>query len=92
MNWQAHFADPIPVDGKQFVTLKDAADYIDAMKNPDLQWAQAGECLLIAARNGGHVVLVQIARIAVMKALHREKVERVRKETWRERRKAARRG
>jgi hypothetical protein len=42
---------------------------------------------MIAARNDGHVVLVQIARIAFKKALLREDAVRERKPTWREKRK-----
>ena len=78
------FEDPIPLpDGRQLLTLKDAADYI--MKLPkeqsDLaQWQIAIEALMLCSRGGGPM----LARIAFMKALNRH-VERVfnpdRKET-----------
>lgn len=90
VNWSAPFADPIPAGSKPLATLQDAANYILKLKHPDDLWQKAGECLMIAARNDGHVVLVQIARIAFMKALVREEIVRERAVTWRDKRKARR--
>ena len=82
--WQRKFEDPIPLpNGRQLVTLKDAADYI--MKLPKTEsdlpdWQVAIEALMLCSRDG-HAML---ACIGVMKALNRH-VERVfnpdRKET-----------
>ena len=83
--WQRKFEDPIPLlpNGRQLVTLKEAADYITKLpkKESDLQqWRTAIEVLLLVSRGGP----TMMARIGVMKALNRH-VERVfnpeRKET-----------
>lgn len=78
------FEDPIVLpDGRQLLTLKDAADYITKLpkKESDLpEWQAAIEALMLCSR-GGHAMM---ARIGVMQALNRD-VERVfntdRKET-----------
>jgi hypothetical protein len=62
-------------DGRQLLTLKDAADYITKLpkKESDLpEWQTAIEVLMLCSR-GGHAMM---ARIGVMKALNRN-VERV---------------
>jgi len=82
--WSTRFEYPIILpDGRQLLTLKDAADYITKLpkKESDLpEWQTAVEVLLLCSR-GGHSML---AHIGVMKALNRH-VERVfnpdRKET-----------
>jgi hypothetical protein len=82
--WSSPFEDPIDLpDGRQLLTLKDAADYITKLpkKETDLpEWQAAIEALMLCSR-GGHVIL---ARIGVIRALNRN-VERVfnsdRKET-----------
>jgi hypothetical protein len=69
--WQRKFEDPIPLpDGRQLITLKDAADYI--MKLPIKEaalpeWQTAIEVLMLVARSGP----TMMARIGVMKALNR---------------------
>ena len=70
-------------DGRQLLTLKDAADYITKLPKKESdspEWQTAIEVLLLCSR-GGHAMM---ARIGVMKALNRH-VERVfnpdRKET-----------
>jgi len=76
--WSTPFEDPIILpDGRQLLTLKDAADYITITKLPkkesDLpEWQTAIEVLLLVSRGGQ----TMMARIAVMKALNRH-VERV---------------
>lgn len=84
MPWSTPFEDPIILpDGRQLVTLKDAADYITRLpkKESDLpEWQAAIEALMLCSRGGD----TMLARIGVMKALNRH-VERVfnpdRKET-----------
>ena len=55
--WQRKFEDPIPLpNGRQLVTLKDAADYI--MKLPKTEsdlpdWQVAIEALMLCSRGGG---------------------------------------
>jgi hypothetical protein len=74
--WQREFEDPIALpDGRQLLTLKDAADYITKLskKESDLpEWQTAIEVLLLVSRGGP----TMMARIAVMKALNRH-IERV---------------
>ena len=76
MPWSTSFEDPIILpDGRQLLTLKDAADYITKLpkKESDLpEWQTAIEALMLCSR-GGHTMM---ARIGVMKALNRH-VERV---------------
>jgi hypothetical protein len=70
--WSRPFDDPIPVpDGRQLLTLKDAADYV--MKLPkaeqDLEeWQTAIHCLIGAAE---HRDFLMHARIGMLRALNR---------------------
>jgi hypothetical protein len=75
--WQRRFDEPIPLPkGRQLVTLKDAARYIQKLPKAEQQieeWQTAVEALiLVAESNGGPTML---ARIGVMRALNRH-VER----------------
>jgi hypothetical protein len=74
--WQRKFEDPIPLpNGRQLVTLKDAADYMTSLpkKESDLpDWQTAIGVLMLVSRSGP----TMMARIGVMKALNRY-VERV---------------
>lgn len=76
MPWSTPFDDPIILpDGRQLLTLKDAADYITKLPKDESdlsEWQAAIEALMLCSR-GGHAML---ARIGVMRALHRD-VERV---------------
>ena len=76
MPWSTPFENPITLpDGRQLLTLSDAADYITALPEQEsklAQWQVAIEALMLVARNGP----TMLARIAVMKALNRG-VERV---------------
>jgi hypothetical protein len=77
IGWKREFEDPISLPGGlQFVTLKDAADYIvklpKAEQNLD-EWQTAVACLIGAAE--GRDFLMH-ARIGVLRALNRN-VERV---------------
>ena len=73
VHWSTPFEDPIILpDGRQLLTLKDAADYITITKLPkkesDLpEWQTAIEVLLLVSRGGQ----TMMARIGVMKALNR---------------------
>ena len=74
MPWSTPFEDAIDLpDGRQLLTLKDAADYITNLPKDqsDLaQWQVAIEALMLCSR-GGHAML---ARIAFMRALNRNVV------------------
>ena len=72
MPWSASFEDPIPLpDGRQILTLKDAADYVLGLpkaEHSSPEWQAAMEALILVAETGGPVML---ARIGVMRALNR---------------------
>ena len=74
--WSTRFADPIPLpDGRQLVTLRDAADYIPSLPKKESalpEWQTAIEVLMLCSRGGDPM----LARIGVMMALYRH-VERV---------------
>ena len=72
-DWRRRFDDPIPLPkGRQLVTIKDAARYIQKLPKAEQQieeWQTAVEVLiLVAESNGGPTML---ARIGVMRALNR---------------------
>jgi len=77
MAWSRRFDDPIVLpNGRKFITLKDAADYIIALPKAEHdapQWQAAMEALILMAENGGPTML---ARVGVMRGLNRH-VERV---------------
>jgi hypothetical protein len=72
MAWFKRFVDPIILpDGRELLTLRDAAEYITALPKAEhdaADWQVAMETLLLVAERGGPEVLAQIA---VMKALNR---------------------
>jgi hypothetical protein len=73
--WSRVFDDPIPVDGGELLTLRDAGMYILALPPKEASlphWQLAMACLISAAERGG---IVMMARIAMMKALHHGKPE-----------------
>jgi hypothetical protein len=69
--WQRKFDDPIPLpDGRMLVTLKDAGDYITSLPKKESalpEWQATIEALMLVSRGGP----TMLARIGVMKALHR---------------------
>jgi hypothetical protein len=78
--WSRSFDDPIPLpNGRELVTLKDAADYITKLPKVEHsapEWQTAMEALMLVAERGGDTMLARIgitmlARIGIMKALHR---------------------
>ena len=74
--WSTSLEDPIILpDGRQLLTLKDAADYITKLPKTESdlpEWQTAIEVLVLCSRGGDPM----LARIGVMKALNRH-VERV---------------
>ena len=72
--WQRKFDDPIPLpDGRTLVTLKDAGNYITSLPKKESalpEWQAAIEALMLVSRGGP----TMLARIGVLKALHRNEV------------------
>ena len=68
--WSRKFEDPIALaDGREFITLRDAADYIMKLpkKESDLpEWQTAIEVLMLVSRSGP----TMMARIGMMRALN----------------------
>ena len=77
MSWSRRFDDPIPLPrGRQLVTLKDAANYIQKLPKAEQhleEWQAAVEALLLVVELNGPTMM---ARIGVLRALNRH-VERV---------------
>jgi hypothetical protein len=71
--WNRPFDDPIPLPkGRQLVTLKDAARYIQKLPKAEQQieeWQDAVEALLLVVNQNGPTMF---ARIGVMRALNRK--------------------
>jgi hypothetical protein len=71
--WSREFEDPIALpDGQKLVTLRDAATYITKLPKAEQDldiWQIAVEHLIRAAEAGG--AWLMLARIGVLKALHR---------------------
>ncbi len=66
--WGRPFEDPIEVDGRELVTLRDAGEYIAALpkKEHDApEWQVAVQVLILVAEGGGPTMF---ARIGVMRA------------------------
>ena len=72
MAWFKRFVDPIVLpDGRELLTLRDAAEYITALPKAEhdaADWQVAMQTLILVAERDGPEML---ARIAVMKALNR---------------------
>ena len=75
MAWFKRFVDPIILpDGRELLTLRDAAEYITALPKAEhdaADWQVAMEMLLVAERDGPEM----LARIAVLKALNSKQRE-----------------
>jgi hypothetical protein len=73
--WQRRFDEPIPLPkGRQLVTLKDAARYIQKLPKAEQQieeWQDAVEALLLVVNQNGPTMF---ARIGLMRALNRHHV------------------
>jgi hypothetical protein len=74
--WKRPFDDPIDLpNGRQFVTLQDAADYVMKLSKAEqdtAEWQAATEALIMAAETRGPLMH---ARVGVLRALNRN-VER----------------
>jgi hypothetical protein len=72
MSWSSAFDDPIPLPrGRQLVTLKDAAKYIQKLAAAEQQiaeWQAAVEAMLLVVELNGSTMM---ARIGIMGALNR---------------------
>jgi hypothetical protein len=72
MAWFKRFAAPIILpDGRELLTLRDAAEYINALPKAEhdaADWQVAMEALLLAAERGGPETL---SRVAFTTALNR---------------------
>src|SRR5258707_15173559 len=92
--WKRPFDEPIPLPrGRQLVTLKDAANYIQKLPKAEQmleEWQAAVEALLLVVELDGPTMM---ARISMLRALNRN-TERVfnpdRKDTHWAKRKLAR--
>jgi hypothetical protein len=73
MAWFTRFVDPIVLpDGRELLTLRDAAEYITALPKAEhdaADWQIAMETLLLVAERDGPEML---ARSAIMKALQQD--------------------
>jgi len=72
--WGRPFEEPIEVDSRELVTLRDAGEYIaDLPKNEHdaPEWRAAMEALLLVVERGGPTLF---ARIGVQRALNRHHV------------------
>jgi hypothetical protein len=69
--WSKLFEDPVPLpNGRQLVTLKDAADYITRLpkaEHESPQWQAAIEALIMAAEGRGPLMH---ARVGMLRALN----------------------
>jgi hypothetical protein len=74
MVWFKRFAAPITLpDGRELLTMQDAADYITALpkaKRNAAEWQIAMEAVMLVAKNNGSEIL---ARTAMLQALKRGK-------------------
>jgi hypothetical protein len=75
MSWSSAFDDPIPLPrGRQLVTLKGAANYIQKLRKAEQdleEWQAAVEALLLVVELNGPTMM---ARIGVLTALNRHVV------------------
>ena len=68
------FEDPIEVDGRKLITLRDAGEYIAALPkavHDRSEWRAAMEALILVAERGGPTMF---ARIGMMRAINRHRV------------------
>jgi hypothetical protein len=61
--WGRPFEDPIEVDGRALVTLRDAGEYIAALPKDEHtapEWQAAMEALILVAEGGGPTMFARI--------------------------------
>ena len=72
MSWSRRFDEPIPLPrGRQLVTLKDAANYIQQLPRAEQdleEWQAAVEALLLVVELNGPTMM---ASIGILRALNR---------------------
>jgi hypothetical protein len=75
LSWSREFEEPIALpDGRELITLRDAADYITALPKKESalpEWQAAIEALMLVVEQNGPTMF---ARVGVMLALNRGKV------------------
>src|SRR5712664_589703 len=75
--WKRPFDEPIPLPrGRQFVTLKDAANYIQKLPKAEQdfeEWQAAVEALLLVVELNGPTMM---ARIGMLRAVNRHLVRK----------------
>jgi hypothetical protein len=72
--WGRPSAEPIEIDGRELVTLREAGEYIAALPKKEHaapEWSAAMEALLLVVKRGGPTLF---ARIGIMRALNRHYV------------------
>ena len=73
--WERPFEEPVEVDGRKLVTLRDAGEYIAALPkkvHDRPEWRTAMEVLLLVAERDGPTIM---ARVGMMRALLHGKPE-----------------
>ena len=69
MSWSSAFDDPIPLPrGRQLVTLKDAANYIQKLPKAEqhlAEWQAAVDALLLVVELDGPTMMARIGRAAI---------------------------
>ncbi|UWU77847.1 hypothetical protein N2603_05085 [Bradyrhizobium huanghuaihaiense] len=73
-DWGRPFEDPIEIDGRKLVTLRDVGEYVAALpkrEHDQREWRAAMEALLLVVNLGGPTMF---ARIGIMRALNRHHV------------------
>jgi hypothetical protein len=77
VSWSPEFDDPIvPPNGRKLVTLKDAGAYIAKLPKAEHdapEWQTAMEVLILTAEHGQPGADPMMARIAMMRALNKDK-------------------
>jgi hypothetical protein len=73
MAWSQRFFDPIELpEGRELITLRDAANYIVKLPAADQalpEWQAAAEVLMLIGKRGGDPMM---ARIGMMRGLNRD--------------------
>jgi hypothetical protein len=72
MAWHQQFREPVLLaDGRKLRTIREAAMYVTSLPKADqlaTEWQTAAELLMLIGEHGGDPMM---ARIAMMKGLHR---------------------
>jgi len=94
MSWSSAFDDPIPLPrGRQFVTLKDAANYIQKLPKAEQdldEWQAAVEALLLVVELNGPTMMAGIGLLRALNLNDQREFNTSRKDTHWGRRKLKR--